>query len=392
MSPVCKHTDDLSGCRSLLSMAIFNSSQPPIRAPDVILEPESSWSASILSATDIVPSKLTWTIRTPFFSQNSTVLHYSLPKRTDTVVLYHQGHGGHSCDPFVEGRAWPFLAAGLDVLELFMPLKTCNVIASRDIAALKGRHDFYRRWHNAGSSTSEKPTLRFFIEPVVLAAAYAQSSALSYRHVALVGLSGGGWTIAAAASLLPNVKLTVAVAGLCRDPALQNAMTAYHYEESALQELADQRVLYMLAAREKGRAMLQVYHEREIASICPANRLGWSHIRNLDALVEARTRGHMHSAVTNESEHSFHLSDAAITLRAIELLRRDALTSESLNHLPCDMLSSDFSTSGAAAGLWEEQCLRMTKPPVNLTWSTTVDGLVPVRGTRGFRAPFYESV
>ena len=80
-------------------------------------------------------------------------------------------------------------------------------------------------------------------------------------------------------------------------------------------------------------------------------------------------------STNDESEHSFHLSDAAITLRAIELLRRDALTSESLNHLPCDMLSAGFSTSGAAAGLWEEQCLRMTKPPVNLTWSTTVDGL-----------------
>ena len=34
--------------------------------------------------------------------------------------------------------------------------------------------------------------------------------------------------------------------------------------------------------------------------------------------------------------------------------------------------------------------MRMTKPPVNLTWSTTVDGLVPVQGTRGFR--FCESV
>ena len=150
MSPVCKHTDDLSGCRSLLSMAIFNSSQPPIRPPDVILEPELSWSASILSATDIVPSKLTWTIRTPFFWQNSTVLHYSLPKRTDTVVLYHQGHGGHSCDPFVEGRAWPFLAAGLDVLELFF--SNGNVIA-KGYRRPEGAARFYR-WHNA-RSTSE---------------------------------------------------------------------------------------------------------------------------------------------------------------------------------------------------------------------------------------------
>ena len=182
MSPVCKHTDDLSGCRSLLSMAIFNSSQPPIRPPDVILEPELSWSASILSATDIVPSKLTWTIRTPFFWQNSTVLHYSLPKRTDTVVLYHQGHGGHSCDPFVEGRAWPFLAAGLDVLELFMPPRRATSLLE-DIAALKGRTIL-----PAGAilASTSKPTLRASLSRWAVAA-YAQSGALNYGHVALWG-------------------------------------------------------------------------------------------------------------------------------------------------------------------------------------------------------------
>ena len=155
----------------------------------------------------------------------------------------------------------------------------------------EGAARFYRRWHNAGSSTSEKPTLRFFIEPVVLAAAYAQSSAPNYGHVALVGLSGGGWTIATAASLLPNVKLTVAVAGLCRDPALA---TAYLRGVCAAGAVADQaRALTRPSSFcEKGSrpTPLLVLSERGAWSPVrpgkPTRLVSRWIFRNLDALVE----------------------------------------------------------------------------------------------------------
>ena len=53
--------------------------------------------------------------------------------------------------------------------------------------------------------------MRFFIEPVALAVAHAKR--LGYRHVALAGLSGGGWTTTVAAAVLPAVTLSVPIAG-----------------------------------------------------------------------------------------------------------------------------------------------------------------------------------
>ena len=56
-------------------------------------------------------------------------------------------------------------------------------------------HQWFEQWEEKGDYT-----MRYFIEPVALVAAYAKK--LGYKHVVMLGLSGGGWTTTVAASVV----------------------------------------------------------------------------------------------------------------------------------------------------------------------------------------------
>ena len=53
--------------------------------------------------------------------------------------------------------------------------------------------------------------MRYFIEPVALAAGYAKT--LGYKNVVMVGLSGGGWTTTVAAGVVTDIDLSFPTAG-----------------------------------------------------------------------------------------------------------------------------------------------------------------------------------
>ena len=66
-----------------------------------------------------------------------------------------------------------------------MPLRACNkVTARKDLMLAKGSHNWFKRFGGR-----EVQMLRFFVEPALLATAHAQR--MEYKHVVLVGLSGG---------------------------------------------------------------------------------------------------------------------------------------------------------------------------------------------------------
>merc|ERR1719253_2404827 len=67
-------------------------------------------------------------------------------------------------------------------------------------------HDWFKQWEAKGDYT-----MRFFIEPVALVAAYAKS--LGYKHIVMVGLSGGGWTTTVASAVVADIELSVPIAG-----------------------------------------------------------------------------------------------------------------------------------------------------------------------------------
>ena len=150
---------------------------------------------------------------------------------SDTLVLYHNGHETHwggagssvpqcarpsplgSRDPRDVARCWLnydttlgwLNELGYDAMEFYMPLRGPNNNGSFGTQS----HSWFGRWQDAHCPQAipcpaqdkgklqrcAKPCLRdmrFFLEPVLLAVNYAK--ALGYKRIAMVGLSGGGWT------------------------------------------------------------------------------------------------------------------------------------------------------------------------------------------------------
>lgn len=85
-----------------------------------------------------------------------------------------------------------------------MPLYGCNGNTPYETSS---HHEWFEQWELKGDFP-----LRFFIEPVILCVNYAVN-VLGYKHVVLVGLSGGGWTTTVAAAIDPRIKLSIPIAG-----------------------------------------------------------------------------------------------------------------------------------------------------------------------------------
>ncbi|KOO23675.1 u2 small nuclear ribonucleoprotein a [Chrysochromulina tobinii] len=226
-------------CRQNLIHALFNASSLPSRSnPDYVVPMPNyamhgfpgpgdgvgdvsgnSWSNNMTA--------LVWTIETPFITLNSTVYHTlntsgraprnwpqdgpSMPgpaivptARGDTVVFYHNGHETNKCTPNYDGVVDHFNQLGYDVFEFFMPLYGCNGNTPYETSS---HHEWFEQWELKGDFP-----LRFFIEPVILSVNYAVN-VLGYKHVVLVGLSGGGWTTTVTAAVDPRIKLSIPIAG-----------------------------------------------------------------------------------------------------------------------------------------------------------------------------------
>merc|ERR1711957_433409 len=88
-------------------------------------------------------------------------------------------------------------------MELMMPLIGCNKAPQY---GSPGGHQWFQQWEDKGDYT-----MRYFIEPVALTAWYAKS--LGYKHIVMVGLSGGGWTTTVASAVVTDIELSIPVAG-----------------------------------------------------------------------------------------------------------------------------------------------------------------------------------
>ena len=53
-------------------------------------------------------------------------------------------------------------------------------------------------------------TMRYFIEPVVLAVNYATQT-LGYKNIVMLGLSGGGWTTTLASAIDSRIQVSLSM-------------------------------------------------------------------------------------------------------------------------------------------------------------------------------------
>jgi len=415
-------------CRIALSRAIFNESEPPARMPTHVLPgggptllsrprngsayfsvPRRRWYVPAdeqLPDDDIERSRLCaliWTIQTGSLSLNATVLwtlnassshncshaagsSVNQGRGSDTLIMFHHGHEETDCIPNQHGLAHRFTSLGYDFMEFFMP-PVCNTHtqarslgralakqgkwaltspASLLLERLTRTHNWLLPLEQAG----ELP-MKFFIEPLALAASYA-SRALGYTRLVMMGLSGGGWAVTVAAALLPAVQLTIPVAGSIPNwPTLsytrwaENLPSAYDHlkpmqrksmlrsgarmpnaggdfeqmrERPIFDAVGGYVQLYILGTLERHRYQLQVLHQHD--SCCFRACGLHEFILDYNEHTQARIGGWMRTVVTDSAAHAVNPDEARLAAQVIDQFHRGALGRHQMKAaLPFDILN-----------------------------------------------------
>jgi len=272
------------------------------------------------------------------------------------------GHESASCTPNYDGVVDYFNEIGYDVMEMFMPLIGCNQAYQYGNPR---RHAWFAQWEAKGDKT-----MKWFIEPVALAAAYAKAL-LGYKHIVMVGLSGGGWTTTLASAVVTDIELSFPTAGstpkwptktfpqwvpdlpegrnhrsvspnIFVPPPQIGAGGDYEQNPGPSKMNATgigYAELYVLAALEPNRKQLQIMHEYD--SCCFRGAGLFDPIKAYNKIVNAaeNAKGYMQTAVTSGNYHQVNQRDKILISIMIEKLRRKGnLTKEDFAFLPYDDL------------------------------------------------------
>ena len=123
----------------------------------------------------------------------------SMPTRTEI------GMPGYSWWDLYNVSDWVH-SMGHGVFIFSMPLKGVNLGPGSTDTHLENNHWWFLPWKDKG----DKP-LRYFIEPVVLTANFAEAQ--GYENIVMAGLSGGGWSTTFASAIDKRIQKSFPIAG-----------------------------------------------------------------------------------------------------------------------------------------------------------------------------------
>jgi alpha-beta hydrolase superfamily lysophospholipase len=212
------------------------------------------------------------------FGIDSTIVHLVPERPNGTLVLVHGGHGDDLALSDAIGR---LIERGYAVAAFAMPLYGGNsrpaVRAGQLGRIVLDNHDKLRLVQPAEGLAEQ-----YLLEPVPVV---LNRLAPLYRSVAMVGLSGGGWTTTLAAALDPRISKSFPVAGSSPpDIAPAGVWPEFEQSDPALYARFSYLDLYTLGAAGRGRRQLQILNEYD--DCCFAGRGAESY----SAAVAARAR------------------------------------------------------------------------------------------------------
>ncbi len=246
------------------------------------------------------------------------------PARGRMLVLFHDGHDAPCtlCAPDFDGVVDTLNQLGFDVARIGMPGIGCSNVSSTAHGAAgytcSMGHGYFEQFAAQGV-----PVLRFFLDPALRTVNYALTT-LGYERVAMVGLSGGGWTTTFAAALEPRIGLSIPVAGSLPcdfhhtswdfEQFLLCAPTGTPAVPGGVGQVANYTALYALAALEPGRASLQVLHEADPCCFHGCGRHDRIRAYNADirARLAARAGGAFATLVSRGNAHEVNYRDRAV--------------------------------------------------------------------------------
>lgn len=307
-----ENADDAEALRKRLLTYLWGEAALPSRLPSAVEEGVSDPRFADIPPLERI-DKLTVAME---FGLRSYLYHFHPQRPNGRVVLYHQGHRGG----FILGKAQiaRFLDEGYAVIAISMPLKGPNPQPTIELPRL-GRLKLTTHDQMKFLAPEHGHPIRYFVEPVVVALNYLEE-AEACSTVAMVGISGGGWTTTLAAAVDPRIRWSFPVAGsypiYLRSDSRRD-WGDYEQTEPGIYETANYLELYVLGSSGPGRKQLQMFNEFDPCCFAGSK---W---KTYAGVVTRRVHrlGEGEFAVMMDSSHRLHaISDQAMD-RILDELR-----------------------------------------------------------------------
>ena len=251
-----KDVTDVTRLRNNLIRFVWGDQGLPTSLPDSIVKdfPDSLYdNISSLRGIDRLNLHME-------FGIESCVYLFHPKSANHKVVLYHQGHRGD----FVNGKKQinMFLDHGYTVAALSMPLLGMNNQPNVNLPRFGILH-LTSHDHLKFLQPEYGHPVKFFIEPVVITINYLEN-VLNMSDIAMVGISGGGWTTTLTAAVDARIRSSFPVAGSYPIFLRSNSKRDWgDYEQSIpeLYRIANYPELYILGASGTNRKQLQILNQ-----------------------------------------------------------------------------------------------------------------------------------
>jgi len=199
------------------------------------------------------------------YGLNSVVYHFHPIKENGELVIYHQGHNGD----FILGKKTIqfFLNNGYSVMAFTMPLVGMNNIPTANTEFGEIKLGFHRAFWLLDSQSFS--AIKFFLEPITVSLNYLERN-FNYKQIAMVGISGGGWTTNLYSAVDARISRSYSVAGVSpfyiQALPPQNSFLHYEYILPELYKIANNLELYILGSYGENRKQIQILNKYD--SVC----------------------------------------------------------------------------------------------------------------------------
>lgn len=229
---------------------------------------------------------------------------------SDTLIIWHNGHMVATKRDHM-GMSRLLNMYGFDVLEFAMPGFSWN--APVNAPATSATHEQFSVLETQGAHP-----LSLFIGPVIRSVNWAARK--GYKHVHMIGISGGGWTTTVAAAIDPRIESSFEIAGTLPFDLRHQQWSKDHgdFEQDEKRPLyrdCDMECFYMLGALEPGRRRVQMLHEKD--DCCFAAEGRHKEIRAYERRCQDATDGRVSVLITDATTHTVNMFERRHLLEAL---------------------------------------------------------------------------
>lgn len=240
---------DVDALRQQLVTLLWGEGQLPQRLPDVVQQDVGNGELTKVARVERLVIKME-------FGLDSVAYHYIPTNSNGKLIIWHEGHYHFIHTEYVQ----QFIDQGYAVLTFCMPLYCEN---STPVVSDQRLGDFKLAFHDHMVFLSPETghPVKYFLEPIIASLNYLEQE-YEYRHIAMAGFSGGGWSTTMVAAIDPRVQSSFPAAG-SYPVFLRGYRDRSHYEQQLpeIYTLTNFLELYVMGGYGDDRMQMQIINQ-----------------------------------------------------------------------------------------------------------------------------------